>query len=431
MTMTISELHDFFIASTGITTDSRNCKKGSMFFALKGASFDGNNYATMALEKGCSYAVVDRQVGNDPRLLLVDDVLTTLQQLANYHRMRFNIPFIGITGTNGKTTTKELVNAVLRRKYNVLCTQGNFNNHIGVPLTLLGLRKEHEIAIIEMGANHPGEIEFLCNIANPTYGLITNVGKAHLEGFGSFEGVIKTKSELYRHLERNNGTIFVNPDNSFLMSALANSQARIVRYSSHIAMSKGREMLTYRWSRGEVETHLCGDYNFENLIAAMTVGSHFMVNEADIHQAISEYVPTNNRSQIVNTATNKLIVDTYNANPTSMTASINNFNNMECKNIKVAILGDMLELGAESVAEHRTIIEKLRTSHINRIILIGPEFGKALGIGSGGYEKIRNFDYYATREELEQQLQRTVIANSTILIKGSHGMALEKLVERL
>ena len=429
--MEISELYKLFLEHRVITTDSRDCPKDSIFFALKGESFNGNAFAAAALEKGCAYAVVDRQVGNNPRLILVDDVLTTLQQLANYHRMTFNIPVIGITGTNGKTTTKELVSAVLRRKFNVLCTQGNFNNHIGVPLTLLGIKKEHEMAIIEMGANHPGEIEFLCNIANPTHGLITNVGKAHLEGFGSFEGVIKTKSELYRHLEKNHGTIFVNPDNSFLMSALDNTHARIVLYSSLIAMMEGGEMLNYKWSRGEVKTHLCGDYNFENLIAAITVGMHFMVNEVDIHQAISEYVPTNNRSQITNTATNKLIIDTYNANPTSMTASINNFNNMECKNYKIAILGDMLELGAESIAEHRTIVEKLRTSHINRIILIGPEFGKALSMGPEDYTKIKNIDYFATREELEQQLQRAAITNATILIKGSHGIALEKLVEHL
>lgn len=429
--MTIPNLHDLFLSSTGITTDSRNCKEGSIFFALKGATFDGNNYAAMALEKGCSYAIVDRPVGNDNRLILVDDVLKTLQQLANYHRMTFNIPVIGITGTNGKTTTKELVNAVLRRKYNVLCTQGNFNNHIGVPLTLLGLNKEHEIAIIEMGANHPGEIDFLCRIANPTYGLITNVGKAHLEGFGSFEGVIKTKSELYRHIEKNHGTIFVNPANSFLTSVLEDNKARIVQYPSHIALIKGQTMLKYKWSRGLVETHLCGDYNFENLMAAITVGMHFMVSEDTIHQAISEYVPTNNRSQIVQTATNTLIVDTYNANPTSMTASINNFSNMICSNMKIAILGDMLELGAESVAEHRTIIEKLRNSCLNHVILVGPEFGKALEIVDDNYEKAKLFEHYATRALLEEQLQRKNLTNVTILIKGSHGMALEKLVEQL
>ncbi len=427
--MTIKELHDLFIGSAGVTTDSRNCPKGSIFFALKGATFDGNNYATTALEKGCSYAIVDRMVGTDERLIQVDDTLTTLQDLARYHRSKFNIPVIAITGTNGKTTTKELTNAVLRRKYNVLCTQGNLNNHIGVPLTLLNMHHNHDIAIIEMGANHPGEIATLCSIANPSHGLITNVGKAHLKGFGNFMGVIKTKSELYRHLEKCNGKVFVNQENQFLMTALKGYE-NIVEYDdSSISMIPGKTMLTYRWQGGTVATHICGDYNYENIVAALTIGEHFKVALSDMHQAISEYTPSNNRSQITNTAKNTLIMDAYNANPTSMTAALRNFSRLDCtKLFKVAILGDMLELGSESVSEHRTIVEMLRNLRIDKILLVGHEFEAALKDIHHSYEKIQHF---ATREELEQMLQRNPIADATILIKGSHGMALEKLISML
>lgn len=427
--MTTKELHDLFIGSNGVTTDSRNCPDGSIFFALKGATFDGNNYATTALEKGCSYAIVDRMVGTDKRLIQVDDVLATLQNLARYHRSKFDIPVIAITGTNGKTTTKELTNAILRRKYSVLCTQGNLNNHIGVPLTLLNMRPDHDIAIIEMGANHPGEIATLCSIANPNYGLITNVGKAHLEGFGNFMGVIKTKSELYRHLEKYHGKVFVNSDNQFLMTAL-NGYGNIINYDeSSISMIPGKTMVTYRWPQGIVETHICGDYNYENILAAITIGEHFKVSLSDMHQAISEYVPSNNRSQVTKTAKNTLIVDAYNANPTSMTASIRNFSRIDCsKTLKVAILGDMLELGTESVSEHRTMIEMLRNSRIEKVILVGREFGAAL---EGIHHSAETIQHFSTREGLEQALQRNPITNATILIKGSRGMALEKLISLL
>jgi len=426
--MDIKNLHNLLKGSTGVTTDSRNCPKGSIFFALKGTSFDGNNYAMTALEKGCSYAVVDRAVEEDKRLIIVDDVLATLQELARYHRSLFKIPVIAITGTNGKTTTKELTNAVLSKKYNVLCTQGNLNNHIGVPLTLLKMRHEHEIAIIEMGANHPGEIQTLCNIADPDYGLITNVGKAHLEGFGDFMGVIKTKSELYRHLEMKKGKVFVNPDNQFLITAL-NGYDNIVRYDCNmISMFPGKAMISYRWPRGVVETHICGDYNYENILAALTIGQHFKVAASDMHQAISEYIPSNNRSQITKTSSNTLIVDAYNANPTSMTASIRNFSRIDCPGmLKIAILGDMWELGAESVSEHRTIIEMLRNLRIERIIFVGHEFGKALD----GINTDENLQHFASREELEQHIQQKPITNSYILIKGSRGMALEKIINLL
>jgi len=426
--MDIRKLHNIFKGSTGVTTDSRNCPQGSIFFALKGASFDGNNYATTALEKGCSYAVVDRMVGTDNRLIMVDDVLATLQKLAHYHRSQYHIPVIAITGTNGKTTTKELTNAVLRRKYNVLCTQGNLNNHIGVPLTLLNMRHDHDIAIIEMGANHPGEIKALCNIADPDYGLVTNVGKAHLEGFGSFMGVIETKSELYRYLENKKGKIFINPDNQFLMTALKGYED-IIRYDSDsISMFPGKAMISYRWPRGTVETHICGDYNYENILAALTVGQYFKVATSDMHLAISEYIPSNNRSQVTQTAKNTLIVDAYNANPTSMTASIRNFSRIDCPGmLKIAILGDMWELGKESVSEHRTIIEMLRNSRIERIILVGSEFEKALE----GINTSDSLQHFATREDLEQYLQQNLLENATILVKGSRGMALEKLISYL
>lgn len=426
--MNIEELHGLVMGATGVTTDSRNCPKGSIFFALKGVSFDGNNYATTALERGCSYAIVDRVVGTDPHLILVDNVLETLQKIAHYHRSQFNIPVLAITGTNGKTTTKELVNAVLRRKYNVLCTQGNFNNHIGVPLTLLNMHRNHDIAVIEMGANHPGEIEALCNIANPTYGLITNVGKAHLEGFGSFMGVIETKSELYRYLEKKNCRIFINPENQFLTTALNGYENTIYYDPAAISMFPDKSMLTYRWTRGIVETHLCGDYNYENILAAIAVGQYFKIASGDIHQAISEYIPSNNRSQITKTARNTLIVDTYNANPTSMTASIRNFSRMACPGtLKIAILGDMWELGVESEPEHRTIVQMLRNSRIERVLLVGQEFGKAI-TGTNLPEYIRHFE---TREDLEIYLQSNHISNATVLIKGSRGMTLEKLIDKL
>ena len=329
----MSNLYNIFLNSAGITTDSRDCPEGSIFFALKGETFDGNKYAGAALDKGCAYAVVDEaEYAADDRFILVPDVLTALQQLANEHRRALGTRIIGVTGTNGKTTTKELIAAVLSKKYNVLYTQGNFNNHIGVPKTLLRLTKEHEIAVVEMGANHPGEIKTLVNIVEPDYGIITNVGKAHLEGFGSFEGVIKTKGELYDFLRQKGGSkVFIDADNEHLAGIAHDLEIKYGVKSDAGALAVKGEIiacdpfLRFRWNGGEVNTHLIGAYNIYNMLAAATIGMHFGVTPAQTNEALTEYVPSNNRSQLTVTENNKLVVDAYNANPTSMMAALENF----------------------------------------------------------------------------------------------------------
>ena len=371
--MEIKELYEVYKAHPVVTTDSRNCPEGSIFFALKGETFDGNKFAVAAIEKGCAYAVVDDKTIEHPQTILVDNVLDTLQQLARYHREQLDIPFVGITGTNGKTTTKELVATVLSKKYRVHYTQGNFNNHIGVPLTLLSIKPDCEIAVVEMGANHPGEIKTLANIALPTCGLITNVGKAHLEGFGSLEGVINTKKELYDNLAARGGHVFVNAANPLLMNVL-NAES-YTTYSSNpdvVADVNGRLVrcapyVEFEWAKFQLSTHFVGAYNLDNMLAAITVGLHFGVAEKDICDAISNYVPANNRSQLTKTERNTLIVDAYNANPTSMMAAIDNFDIMEGEN-KMAILGDMLELGEQSEVEHQNIMRRLMESKIEKII---------------------------------------------------------------
>ena len=337
--MDISELYRIFTEHPQVTTDSRDCPKGSIFFARKGESFNGNAFAAKALEQGCSYAVIDEKefaVEGDSRYILTDDCLTTLQQLANYHRRKLGTKIIGITGTNGKTTTKELVATVLAEKYNVLYTQGNFNNHIGVPKTLLRLTAENDIAVIEMGANHPGEIKTLVNIVEPDYGIITNVGKAHLKGFGSFEGVIRTKGELYDYLREHNGKVFIHNDNEHLLKI--SSGLSLIKYGTTDSdeLSVCGEFLScdpflnFRWNHGkaqwnEVRTHMIGSYNIYNMLAAACIGLYFDVTEEQICHALANYVPTNNRSELEVTASNKLIIDAYNANPTSMEAALKNF----------------------------------------------------------------------------------------------------------
>lgn len=338
--MEISALYACFLECQGVTTDSRNCPAGSLFIALKGASFDGNRFAAQALAQGCRYAVVDNPeyAGTDSRILLVDDCLKTLQQLANYHRRKLGTRIIGITGTNGKTTTKELVSAVLKQKYNLLYTQGNLNNHIGVPLTLLRLTSEHELAVVEMGANHPGEIKALVHIAEPDYGIITNVGKAHLEGFGSFEGVIRTKGELYDYLRGKAGSvIFLHHENPYL-NGIAQGLA-CTRYGQTPGLFVSGQLtgcspfLAFDWTAaGEthsVQTHLIGSYNLDNALAAAAIGTYFGVSATQVCQALADYVPQNNRSQLVDTGRNRLIVDAYNANPTSMMAALKNFCQLE------------------------------------------------------------------------------------------------------
>ena len=381
--MEIEELYSRFQVCGTVTTDSRHCPQGSMFIALKGETFNGNAFAAQALAQGFRYAVVDEpEYARGESYILVDDCLQVLQQLANYHRRQLKTPIIGITGTNGKTTTKELVSSVLSKKYKVLFTQGNLNNHIGVPLTLLRLNKEHEMAVVEMGANHPGEIKALVQIAEPDYGLITNVGKAHLLGFGSFEGVIKTKGELYDFLrEKGNATIFIQNENSYL-NAIAHG-LHCVRYGQASGLFVSGKLLScspflaFEWmSEGNtypVQTHLIGAYNLDNALASVAIGKYFDVAPEDICEALSTYMPQNNRSQLVDTGRNKLIVDAYNANPTSMMAALENFRQVQAPH-KMVILGDMKELGEASLEEHRKIVFFLDGCRFDRVMLAGTEF---------------------------------------------------------
>ena len=428
--MEIEELYSRFLVCGTVTTDSRHCPQGSMFIALKGETFNGNAFAAQALAQGCRYAVVDEpEYARGESYILVDDCLQVLQQLANYHRRQLKTPIIGITGTNGKTTTKELVSSVLSKKYKVLFTQGNLNNHIGVPLTLLRLNKEHEMAVVEMGANHPGEIKALVQIAEPDYGLITNVGKAHLLGFGSFEGVIKTKGELYDFLrEKGNATIFIQNENSYL-NAIAHG-LHCVRYGQASGLFVSGKLLScspflaFEWmSEGNtypVQTHLIGAYNLDNALASVAIGKYFDVAPEDICEALSTYMPQNNRSQLVDTGRNKLIVDAYNANPTSMMAALENFRQMQAAH-KMVVLGDMRELGEASLDEHRKIISFLDECRFNRVILVGPEFKKA----TSAYEHFENVG------EAIKALQSDKPEGFTVLIKGSNSLHLSQVPEYL
>lgn len=439
--MELSELYKLYQQHPLITTDSRDCPEGSIFFALKGESFDGNRFAKAALEKGCAYAVIDErefaEEGNG-RLILVDNVLTTFKELAREHRRRFDIPVIGITGTNGKTTTKELIAAVLGEKYNVMYTRGNFNNDVGVPKTLFSLRPEHEIAVVEMGASHPGDIKALVDYVEPTCGLITNVGRAHLQGFGSFEGVKRTKGELYDFLESHNGLLFLNESNPDLMEMAAQRDfGRIISYGRDEggnvegAAIDCSPFLNFRWRQHlhagqmpanayEVETHLIGAYNLDNMLAAIAVGLHFGVSPAQINHALGHYIPSNNRSQLETTEHNRLIVDAYNANPSSMAAAIDNFKLMKAER-KMAILGDMLELGAVSDEEHQKTVDTLAAAGIKEVWLVGEEFGKT----HTAFRKFKNVD------EVKAAIAAHRPENYYILIKGSNGIHLSQLPELL
>ncbi len=424
----IDELYTLFLQHPQVTTDSRDCPAGSLFFALKGESFDGNAYAKQALDSGCSYAVVDNPDVVDPidkRFLLVDDVLTTLQQLANYHRRQLNIPIIGVTGTNGKTTTKELISTVLSKKYNVLYTQGNFNNHIGVPKTLLRLNRQHEIAVIEMGANHPGEIKTLVNIVEPNYGIITNVGKAHLLGFGSFEGVIKTKGELYDFLREHDGTVFINENNPHLMGIADGLQ--LVSYGNNGELIDCSPYLHLRVKGMDVQTNLIGAYNLDNALAAACIGQFFEVADEDICAALSEYTPTNNRSQLVKTGKNTLIVDAYNANPTSMKAALDNFHRMNMPN-KMIIIGDMRELGDASHEEHVKILQLVYKYSFPLVWLVGKELR---GATTDIPDYSSSFIFFADVEEVKMALEKIGIKDRTILIKGSNSLKLYTLTDVL
>ena len=446
--MEITELYQLYQQHRQITTDSRDCPKGSIFLALKGESFDGNKFASSALEKGCAYAIVDDKSvipNGDKRFILVEDCLQTFKDLAREHRRQFNIPVIGITGTNGKTTTKELVAAVLSQKYHVLYTQGNFNNDVGVPKTLLRLTNEHEIAVIEMGASHPGDIKTLAETAEPTCGLITNVGKAHLQGFGSFEGVIKTKCELYDFLRsREDALIFINADNDYLMDQIGDEEdIWLSPYSTdpenQYTCISGEiiacdPFLKFRWREPlmtleeegrstkwhKVQTHLIGSYNIDNLLAAIAVGINFGVDRKKICAALEDYVPSNNRSQMTVTEKNHLVVDAYNANPSSMMAALENFKLMQGDN-KMAILGAMRELGEVSAEEHQRIVDYLKTTDVETVWLVGEEFNDT----QCDYRKFKDV------EEVKAAIAAEHPEGHYILIKGSNSTKLYQLPELL
>lgn len=456
--MRIEDIYEIYLQHPVVTTDNRQCGEGDIFFALKGASFDGNKFAASALEAGCAYAVVDEKeyaVEGDRRYILVDDVLSTLQSLAAYHRQQLNIPVLQITGTNGKTTTKELVSAVLSRKYNTLFTQGNLNNHIGVPRTLLRIRPEHEMAVVETGANHPGEIAFLCKMVQADYGLITNVGRAHLEGFGSFEGVKATKGELYDDLAARGKQVFLNAFDDDLRQMAESRNAEVIAYVEG-RVEDCTSFLVAQWREGDempwhtVQTHLVGAYNIANIRAAVTVGLYFGVPAEEIDAALAAYVPTNSRSEFRDTGKNKLIVDAYNANPSSMTAALTNFGMMDVPN-KMAILGDMRELGAGSEQEHRNIVALLGKNGVEQAWLVGSEFEKVARLAtplcpSGISPEEENgcavttiaegekgcvIRTFADVEEVKAELQANPLEGYTILIKGSNGTKLFQLPELL
>ena len=433
--MSLNELYELFLSHPVITTDTRNCPEGSIFFALKGDNFDGNLFAHEALEKGCAHAVVDNPqvAGSDGRMVYVSDVLLMLQELAHHHRKQLALPVVQITGTNGKTTTKELTAAVLAKRYKVLFTEGNFNNHIGVPKTLLRLTEEHEIAVIETGANHPGEIADLSKIVDADCGLITNVGKAHLEGFGSLEGVVLTKCELYQYLSsKPEGFIFLNADNTLLAP-----QAKGLRAITYGKPEQGYDVegeviscdpqlrLRLRIANGEwleVQTQLVGAYNLDNMLAAAAVGLRFGVSEADICAALEAYTPKNKRSELQKTEHNTLIVDAYNANPTSMKAALENFHLIPQPN-KLLILGEMRELGSASTEEHTAIVTLLQQLGFTNVWLVGKEFAAVASDTA--------FRCFNDVEAVKEELTWSPVSDKLILVKGSNGTKLFQLPEFL
>jgi UDP-N-acetylmuramoyl-tripeptide--D-alanyl-D-alanine ligase len=427
--MDIQGLHKKFLASGKVSTDTRQIAAGSIFFALKGDRFNANEFVAQALEKGASFAVLDdARYAIDDRCMVVDDVLETLQALARHHRAQLKIPVIGLTGSNGKTTSKELVSAVLNKKFKTYATKGNLNNHIGVPLTLLSIDDSYEMAVVEMGANHLGEIALLCSIANPTHGLITNIGKAHIGTFGGFENIIRAKSELYQHLIDHEGTVFINSQSEILANMAKRFKFPIFYPSKddyyHCELIDADPNVSVKAENGEViKTNLIGRYNFENIAAALCIGKYFGVSHADANAAISAYLPTNMRSQVVQKEHNTIILDAYNANPSSMQAAIENLHQMKADR-KVVILGDMYELEEEADKEHTAIGKLLREKEFKEVYLCGALFKTALG----ELPWALNFE---KKEELANYLRDHKIRNATILVKASRGVGLETILEFL
>ena len=425
----IEDLYSIYTAHPSVVTDTRKLKSGDLYFALKGPNFNGNLFALAALEAGASYAIVDEEIPNSAdfqdSIILVDDVLTTLQALAKYHRQQFNIPFIAITGSNGKTTTKELVYAVLASHLKTYTTQGNLNNHIGVPLTLLSIPKDAEIAVIEMGANHQKEIESYCAYTLPTHGMITNCGKAHLEGFGGVEGVKKGKGELFDFLRANNGTVFLMQDFDYLVQ-MAQGIQHVIGYGKEQGDILGEAidqngMLSVQFKKGidiaSIQTHLVGNFNLPNVLAAAAIGQYFKVPNEKIKSAIEDYIPTNSRSQLLTWNNNEVILDAYNANPSSMKLAVENFAKIN-KDNKMVCLGGMRELGVDTLVEHQALIDQLKQTNWEQVLLVGAEF------------KPCNHDYlyFDTVIEAKAWLQAQQLKGYTLLIKGSRGIQMEQLI---
>ncbi|GAA4271384.1 UDP-N-acetylmuramoyl-tripeptide--D-alanyl-D-alanine ligase [Aquimarina gracilis] len=428
--MNISQIHQLFLESAGACTDTRKIKPNTIFFALKGDNFNGNTYADKAVELGAKYAIIDEgKFKKTSKHILVDHVLKTLQELATYHREYLKIPIIGLTGSNGKTTTKELINKVLSSTFKTTATTGNLNNHIGVPLTLLSMTEETEIGIVEMGANHQKEIDFLCSIAKPDFGYITNIGKAHLEGFGGIEGVLKGKTELYKHLKQNDKLVFLNAQDKKLKKA--SEGLKTYSFSQNygkdvkVLFTKTNPNVVVLYKGLTIQSNLIGAYNFTNIAAAITIGDYFKIDPKQIKNAIEEYIPSNNRSQIIEHGNFIVILDAYNANPSSMEAAIQNFDLLEGYSFKSAFLGDMFELGKEASSEHQKISELIASTQVNEIHLIGSNFYE-ISNDDSRIKKYKSFD------ELKDQWSFTSKnEKSVLLIKGSRGMKLERILDLL
>ncbi|MCL7754795.1 UDP-N-acetylmuramoyl-tripeptide--D-alanyl-D-alanine ligase [Polaribacter sp. Z022] len=415
--MNIKDIYKIYSKNYLVDTDTRKIRKNTLFFALKGDNFNGNKFADKALELGAKYAIVDeKEYHLNDKTILVDNVLETLQKLANYHRNELKTTIIGLTGSNGKTTTKELINAVLSKKHNITATIGNLNNHIGVPLTLLSMTPKTEIGIVEMGANHQKEIEFLCSICEPNFGYITNFGKAHLEGFGGIEGVIKGKSELYTYLEKNNNIVFINPDDKIQVEKSEN--IKTIPFNSSLKFISSNPFVKLSFNSVTIESNLIGKYNYSNIAIACTIGDYFKVSTEEIKEALQNYVPDNNRSQIIKKETNNIILDAYNANPSSMKAALENFETIADKN-KTVILGDMFELGKTSLKEHQEIIDFTEKLKFSNLFFVGENF----------YQTTSNTKLYKTFEDLLYHLKNNPLKHQSILIKGSRGMRLERLLD--
>ncbi len=421
--MNLESIYQYFLECESVCTDTRKLEKNCMFFALKGDNFNGNKFAKQAIESGAKYAIIDEEYYKfNDQCIIVDDVLDTLQRLATLHRKTLNLPVISLTGSNGKTTTKELINSVLSKTYNTSATQGNLNNHIGVPLTLLALTEETEIAIVEMGANHQKEIEFLSNIAYPDYGLITNFGKAHLEGFGGVEGVIKGKSELYVHLREHGKSIFVNETDPLQLKQAGNYN-HLIKFGTNTSLISSEPFVRINYKNKNVVTQLTGAYNYNNICVAIAIGEYFNVPVDDIISAICEYVPSNNRSQLLEQNGHQIILDAYNANPTSMQAALSNFKRQSHPH-KVAVLGDMFELGEDAQQEHQFIADLAAEINLDTLILVGENFCTIP-------EKRDGIFFFNSFEDLKEHFQSFNLNSNMILIKGSRGMALERVLDLL